>query len=125
MRKKEYKHMRNAENWCGPYEYRKITMKVKVEQDRRGNYMLGYINKSGEFIPQYVGRSDNDLQSRLIQHITEGDIYEVFIFKYARTLKAAYETECISYHEFEEQIDNVRHPDRPDYYDYICPICKK
>lgn len=111
--------------WNGPYMYRKITMNVKVLPNRIGNYMLGYIAEDGKFVPKYVGRSDHDLQGRLIKHITDGEEYETFVFKYARTVKEAYETECRNYHNFKEQLVNERHPDRPDYFDYDCPVCGK
>lgn len=88
-----------------------------------GNYALGYINDEGKFVVQYVGRSDSDVAARLKQHV--GEKYKRFKFSYATSPKAAFEKECINYHDFGESqlLDNDIHPDRPAGTGWKCPRC--
>lgn len=110
----------------GPFRYDTDEMKNQVAEERIGNYALGYKNDKGTFVVQYVGRSDTDLQRRLVDHVEAREKYEYFKFSYANDAVEAFEKECRNYHDFGEsrKLRNERHPDRPDgHTDLTCPYC--
>jgi hypothetical protein len=84
-----------------------------------GAYALGYVNQKGIFNVVRVGRSDDDLNTRLHKYV--GD-YKSFKYGFFNTAKEAFEKECRLYHDFEPP-DNKIHPDRPDGTNYCCPVC--
>ena len=90
-----------------------------VEDNRIGNYALGY-NRNHIFVPKYVGRSDNDLKERLMDHVNSN--HKRFKFKYQRTKKQAFIKECENYHDLNDQIENEIHPDSPDGQSLECPM---
>ena len=98
-------------NMIGPYELTRSKINEVVTQTSPGNYALGYVNSENTFIVQYVGRSDSDVASRLRQHV--GEKYKRFKYSYATSPKAAFEKECINYHDFGESrlLDNSIDPD--------------
>lgn len=107
----------------GPYDFDRDTINDVVTRTSAGNYALGYINDSNIFIVRYVGRADSDVKERLLQHLKEN--YYSFKFSYATSPKAAFEKECINYHDF-LPLDNKIHPDRPDNSkSWKCPRCNK
>lgn len=72
--------------------------------------------------PIYVGRSDTDLQRRLIQHCgTRRGDYFSYDTHYSAT--AAFEVECSLYHSFRDSITNILHPDAPNFSNARCPFC--
>lgn len=86
-----------------------------------GNYIL-YDNK---YALRYVGRSDTDLQERLLDHVGEYP-YRYFKFWYANSKEEAYYIECEQYHRNEnsKKFRNEDHPARPDGMESLrCPIC--
>lgn len=88
-----------------------------------GAYVLGYKNQQGSFVVQYVGRSDTDINARLLQHLEEG--YLSFKFQQLSTIYDAFCKECNLYHDFGENklLKNKEHPDRPVGTNYLCPRC--
>ena len=60
----------------------------------------------------YVGRSDDDLRTRLIQSAKEGSGYTHFWFEYASSPRDAYWKECFYYHQY-SPTDNSVHPAVP------------
>jgi len=75
------------------------------------------------YIVHYVGRSDNDVNSRLKDHVGE---YPKFKFDYFDSPKAAFEKECDIWHDFggsEGKLGNKAHPDKPEVTDWKCPRC--
>ena len=96
----------------GPFELNAETIDKKVPQGQMGYYILGKTKDNLYFYTCYVGRSDTDLRARLKQHINEG--YTLFKYGTVSSAKAAFEAECLLYHEYKKQIDNLIHPDRPD-----------
>ena len=75
----------------------------------------------------YVGRSDDDLNKRLKDHVgetspTKKKIYFWFKYEYASSPKSAYEKECRLYHTLNPP-DNKKHPDKPEGTTYPCPVC--
>ena len=109
-------------NMKGPYDLTNEEVDNHVRVNSIGNYAYGYIS-GGSFIVKYVGRSDDDLNARAKHGVGQ---YEKFKFSYALTKKSAYEKECRNWHDFggpDGKLDNVRHPDKPDFTDYKCPVC--
>ena len=88
-----------------------------------GNYALGRTNDQGRFVPKYVGRSDSDVAARLRVHAAEGK-YREFKFSYADSARKAFDKECRNYHDFESQLDNEAHPQRPSGKDWPCPVAE-
>jgi len=94
-----------------------------VEPQRSGVYVLGQDN--GGFMAGYVGRSDTDLQRRLMTH-NHRDEFEYFIFRYAGSPKEAFHLECELWHAHEETASvmlNRIHPDAPSGSGLECPYC--
>lgn len=110
-------------NMDGPYDLTTAKIGAVVTKTGPGNYALGYVNDKDTFIVQYVGRSDRDVAARLRQHV--GEKYKQFKFSYATSAKAAFEKECINYHDFggSQKLDNAIHPDRPAGTGWKCPRC--
>jgi hypothetical protein len=96
-----------------------------------GNYRLGVLDSQKRFWVFYVGRSDNNLNKRLHDHIdeeqfkhiwTEQSVY--FDFNPAVDEKDAFQRECIDYHSFKSDfLMNKKHPDCPNGTCYQCPCC--
>jgi hypothetical protein len=88
-----------------------------------GNYLLYDVANR----IRYVGRSDTDLQSRLLSHVDESP-YRYFKHWIADSPKKAYVKECEQYHECLASglLLNQNHPDRPENMPYLrCPVCSQ
>ena len=50
--------------WMGPnlFRFEQVVIERLVKPGQSGNYVLGFKDESGEFIPKYIGRSDVDLR---------------------------------------------------------------
>jgi hypothetical protein len=84
-----------------------------------GTYLLSRgRNVAGSWIVHYVGRSDDDLNHRLKQHIGR---YTMFGYHPTTSAKEAFELECTWYHEF-KPVDNVNHPAVPVGTSWRCPV---
>lgn len=105
----------------GPHALNNPEVDRQVTKKSPGNYALAWKTEDGRFVPKYVGRSDTDLNGRLKRHVGE---YDLFKFSYASSPKAAFQEECRNYHDFQDQLDNENHPDRPDGSNWECPICE-
>jgi len=105
----------------GPFNLTNEKVDEQVTQKSPGNYALGKISNYS-FRTLYVGRSDTDLNKRLKDWVGK---YDLFMYRYAYSEKAAFEEECRSYHEFggAKQLDNDYHPARRDGSDFTCPVC--
>ena len=103
----------------GPYTFDTDTIDSKTSASL-SNYALGYITENGLFKPQYVGRGD--VKTRLKAHLKEYDAL-LFKFSYAKSEKEAYEKECVNYHDFEPEWNDI-HPTLPK--GVKCPVstCK-
>ena len=91
-----------------------------------GNYRLYRIDKNGRR-HIYVGRSDTDLQGRLLEHLyCDNPAYDEFEFECSNSVKDAYNHECEDYHSFKNLqliLDNKIHPDKPYNMKYLpCPV---
>ncbi len=97
------------------------TIRANVKEGSIGNYWLF----DGALGIRYVGRSDTDLQSRLLRHVDESP-YKSFKFSYAASPKEAYYKECEQYHRYigSGKLMNKNHPDSPDGMSHLCcPVC--
>lgn len=83
-----------------------------------GNYTLF---KGGT--ATYVGRSDTDLRRRLVGH-ARAERAEFFDFEPTSRVRAAFLTECASYHAI-TGLRNVIHPATPSGSDERCPFCRE
>jgi hypothetical protein len=110
-------------NMQGPYPLDLSTVNSQVTKTSPGNYALGY-SKDKTFYVQYVGRADVNVNARINQHVGKG--YQLFMFSYATSPKAAFEKECHNYHDFggpDGMLKNKYHPDRPVNSGWKCPVC--
>lgn len=81
-----------------------------------------YILGNSQGFPRYVGRSDDDVRSRLLAHARAGE-YRFFVVEHKRDSTEAFLRECGLYHYFRNQIDNKIHPQRPARCGDNCPRC--
>lgn len=105
----------------GPYDLNAEEVERIVDEDRIGNYALGHNNDEGKFMVKYVGRSDNDVKSRLLYWV-ENSTRPLFKYSYAESVKEAFDKECTNYHAF-SPADNDNHPAKPAGKRYPCPVC--
>ncbi|MGV3526527.1 MAG: hypothetical protein ACO1RX_20080 [Candidatus Sericytochromatia bacterium] len=127
----------------GPFLLNRESIIAHVQENKIGNYNLGVRRPSSpsqlhkplgahsgtkfsdidlmDFEIRYVGRSDKDLQIRLISHIEGEQDCDYFIFWYTNTAEEAYRKECIQYHAERGVIFNKIHPDTPIGIDLVCP----
>lgn len=106
----------------GSYGLDAETIDKVVTETSAGAYGLGH-SKDNKFHFSYVGRSDDDINARLKDHVGE---YERFKFEYYPSAKAAFEKECELWHDWggpEGTLDNKNHPGRPEDTDWECPRC--
>ena len=86
-----------------------------------GVYALGYVEIGGDFIPKYIGRSDDDINRSLKEWINSK--YSRFKFECCDSAEAAFAKHCRLYHDWKEQLDNQEHPKGLDAR-WACPCCK-
>ena len=109
----------------GPYSLstEKVDEVVKIMSP--GTYVLERNSSPDSFVVNYVGRSDNNLNSRLKNWVGVNG-YKRFKFGYLGSPKAAFEKECTIYHDFggaDANLDNEKHPQRPEGTNWQCPHC--
>ncbi len=100
--------------FLGPF----LTSTVDIYVTRRspGVYIL---SRDGKTVA-YVGRSDEDLSSRIKQSIGEGS-YSHFWFEYLSSPKEAFDKECEYYHKYNPP-ENKNHPGVLPGTNWKCPI---
>lgn len=109
----------------GPWQLTDDGIDAAITAVSPGNYALGYTDAQGTFRVRYVGRSDDNLNTRL-HDWTGNSRYKQFKASYATSPKAAFEKECHNYHDFggaDGKLDNEIHPDRPKGANWKCPVC--
>ena len=105
----------------GPYRLSSEKIDEVITKTSPGTYVLERKDSSDSFIVNYVGRSDNDVNDRLKKWVgVKG--YKRFKFGYFDSAKAAFEKECVIYHDF-SGLDNDIHPQRPEGTSWQCPRC--
>jgi len=98
----------------GPYPLCEVSFRVQPAS--MGVYIL---SRNGT-VASYVGRSDSDLQQRIVSSASEGR-YVAFWFDYATSPMDAYKYESELYHKYDPP-DNQAHPAVPPNADWRCPI---
>ena len=104
-----------------------------IKEIKAGNYRLGVEGiKEGkkEYYPRYVGRSDSDLKTEIIQRglndltdkKTGKPLYTYFRFIYAKNADEAYLNECNDYHHYMQSLDNKIHPAIPNGSNIKYPV---
>ncbi|WP_303675256.1 GIY-YIG nuclease family protein [Vampirovibrio chlorellavorus] len=91
-------------------------IKKRITRTEPGTYVLGVVN-AGAFIHKYIGRSDNDLQRRLSEHVEVK--YSHFYYKQFDSVISTFLEECTLYHEL-DGLDNENHPAKPRDIDVKC-----
>ena len=104
----------------GSYRLTDSAVDSNVTQTSAGAYALGRLEDE-KFLVSYIGRSDDNVNARLKQHV--GD-YDRFKYGYFSSPKTAFEKECNLYHDFDPP-DNKIHPARPNNSNWTCPRCSK
>ena len=104
----------------GPFALTDEVIDQEVGQNGPGAYVLEDSADLTNFHVDYVGRSDTDVNNQLHVHVGS---YKRFRYEYCSTAQAAFEKECILYHDFEPR-DNPIHPQRPSSTQWKCPRCK-
>lgn len=104
----------------GPYPLTQDGVSEHVIGSGPGAYALGRVDDNGTFRISYVGRSDADLNGRLVQHVPKR--YTHFKHGFLPSAKEAYLKECRLYHDF-NPVDNEVHPAKPQGDSTRCPVC--
>ena len=86
-----------------------------------GVYALGYIEVGGDFIPKYVGGSDDNVRQSLKDWVNSK--YSKFKFECYDSAEASFAKECRLYHDWKEQLDNQEHPKKLNIR-WKCPCCE-
>ncbi len=84
-----------------------------------GFYVLGTLGENKVMSVTYVGRSDDDLATKLKRHVGN---YAAFAYATAESALLAYQGECRLYHALKPS-KNVMHPVRKRGDEWACPVC--
>jgi len=107
----------------GPFRLRKSVIDAEVESGKVGNFALGR-EEGHEFHVGYVGRADEDLRSKLKEHMEMDEDLTHFKFTYADSPKKAFHKQAEEYHEFGggKKLKNPGHPKPPSGMKLRCPV---
>lgn len=94
------------------------TIKQMVRKPQPGVFLLHTV-QGGQ--PRFLGRDDKDVRDKLLKWL--GRSYRYFQFDYCETPEEAFHRQCELYHQFKQNLDNTRHPERPDGTEWRCPLC--
>jgi predicted GIY-YIG superfamily endonuclease len=99
------------------YRLRPWLVRALIPPALIGTYVLYRDRK-----PIYVGRSDRDLQQRLLQHAAtiRGDYFTYDVHPNPMT---AFDVECSLFHALADEVTNLIHPDRPNHQEATCLFC--
>lgn len=95
---------------------------IAVRRHARSGWPGVYMLADTAELPRYVGRSDSDVQNRLLQHASSG-AYRFFYVEHDRSPIDAFQRECNLYHYYRSQLDNEIHPAIPRDCGDGCPKC--
>lgn len=104
----------------GPFSLTTAGVVSAVTLKSPGAYALGTMRVDNVFLIAYVGRSDEDVSARLLDHVSKP--HPQFFFTYVDSAQAAFYKECGLYHDFEPP-ENLVHPARPKNVTWKCPAC--
>lgn len=105
------------------YKFVPWLIRALIPKGCRGTYVL-YTRKENTIEPVYIGRSDTDLQRRLLSHpyLETADFFEYYTFD---TIEKTFISEAALYHCFEGMLLNHIHPSKPANSKLQCPFCLK
>jgi len=103
------------------YDLKPCVVNKIVPKKSVGSYRLGILKKD-KFEVLYFGRSDTDLNRRLLQHSKEAK-FTHFTFEVADSLFHAFRQECRDWHMRISNSKNCVHPFAPKRLPYVCPYC--
>jgi|SRR6267154_3092945 len=104
----------------GPFPLTVAGINNEVTKTSAGAYALGKVDNNGTFEIHYVGRSDDNVANRLLDHVQRW--YPEFKYEYYSSGKTAFEKECSLYHDFSPP-DNDIHPAKPAGTNHRCSVC--
>jgi hypothetical protein len=104
----------------GPFALTSEEVNKEVSNNSPGTYALDQGHDSGGFHISYVGRSDTNVNERLLEHVGK---YKRFKFEYYPTPREAFDKECGLYHDFNPPA-KIQHPTRPNGSGWKCLHCK-
>lgn len=104
---------------AGPFPLTDETIDQEVRETSPGAFVLEDSADLVNFRVNFVGRSDTDVNNQLHVHVGS---YKRFRYKYCSSAQAAFEKQCVFYHDFEPR-DNPVHPQRPAGMTWRCPRC--
>jgi hypothetical protein len=104
----------------GPFALTTEEVNKEVANTSPGTYALDQGHDSGGFHISYVGRSDTNVNERLLEHVGK---YKRFKFEYYGTPREAFDKECGLYHDFNPPA-KIQHPTRPNGSGWKCLHCK-
>lgn len=102
----------------GPYDFDENN--VKKMKEEIGNYALGHMTSEDKFRPEYVGRSDTNIQAELLARLKSHGHHTKFKASITSSSRLAFEKECKNFHEFSPS-ENEIHPDKPNGSNLSCP----
>lgn len=105
------------------YKFTPWLIKALIPKGYKGSYIL-YSNRKQIMKPIYIGRSDTDLQRRLINHpyLNVAEYFEYYTFDSA---EKAFLSETALYHYFNNELLNEIHPAIPAHSNIKCPFCNE
>lgn len=101
-----------------PFRLTPWLVRALIPERRIGTYTL---HRGGSVI--YIGRSDTDLQRRLIQHAAAHRA-EFFTYDVHHSVQHAFEVESSMYHNLQGSLTNCIHPAAPAINGARCPFCR-
>jgi len=99
----------------GPFPINSVD--AQVSRNSPGVYVLSRDGRTAA----YVGRSDNDVGSRIKESAGEGYGYTHFWFEWASSAMGAYQAECEYFHKYGPRANTV-HPAVPLGTNWRCPV---
>lgn len=103
----------------GPHRLTFESITAVLQRSSPGVFALGYKGRDDAFYINYIGRSDHDVRSRLLELIGS-DVS--FKFGLTDTAEEAFIRECELFHAFRPPANRV-HPGRPATFNWACPRC--
>ena len=104
----------------GPYRLSFDGIDSAVARRSAGVYALGRTDRLGNFQVNHIGRSDDDVRSKLRDCIGS-DV--MFKFAFFGSAQAAFEKECELFHHFGPPGNRI-HPGRRKGTRWECPCCR-
>lgn len=103
----------------GPYKLSFDDISTIQKCPSPGVFALGYIGRDDAFYINFIGRSDEDVRSRLLELIGSD---RSFKFSLTKSPEEAFRRECELYHSFRPPSNRI-HPGRPTATNWVCPRC--